>query len=360
MASSLQSLFSLPAFQDRYLMSFVAHPSACTSSSPATCFECQMSKIADGLLSGRYSVPHVLESSDALAGSDVAATGQEDKPRVHFQEGVRPAMFKSLVGKDHPEFSTMRQQDAGEFLAHLLEYIRRASKQLGADEPTGIFGYAVEERLECTECHGVRYKSQKDEMLSLQVPVKERQTMDVESVPGEASASSEVKTTYENHKDRKVEYEPVELASCLEDHTHPIEIEYNCPACEKKVKAVKYVAILRSGFAVQVSDVFVLGRSTRFSTFPDVLLVNAARFQIDNWVPRKVDVPLIVPAENLDMSPYVGSGLQDGEHELPQDAAGTFMAQEFAQSHRSCLISSASASRGSQPLRQNRNSTRRL
>ena len=250
MASSLQSLFSLPAFQDRYLMSFVAHPSTCTSSSPATCFECQMSKIADGLLSGRYSVPHVPESSDALAGSDVAGTSEEDnKPRVHFQEGVRPAMFKSLVGKDHPEFSTMRQQDAGEFLAHLLEYIRRASKQLGADEPTGIFGYAVEERLECTECHGVRYRSQKDEMLSLQVPVKERQTMDVESVPGEASASNEVKTTYEQDKERKVEYEPVELTSCLEDYTHPIEIEYNCPACEKKVKAVKYGALFPTEYA---------------------------------------------------------------------------------------------------------------
>ncbi|GAA5978126.1 hypothetical protein JCM10908_004238 [Rhodotorula pacifica] len=309
MASSLQSLFSLPAFQDRYLTSFVIHPSSCTSASPATCFECQMSKIADGLLSGRYAVPHIPEPSDALAGSDVdSASAQEDKPRVHFQEGIRPAMFKSLVGKDHPEFSTMRQQDAGEFLTHLLEYIRRASKQLGADEPTGIFGYAVEERLECTECHGVRYRSQKDEMLSLQVPVKERQRMDVEYVPGGTSAADEVKTTYEQDQERKVEYEPVELAQCLEDYTHPSEIEYNCPACDKKVKAVK---------------------STRFSTFPDVLLVNAARFQIDNWVPRKVDVPLIVPGTDLDMSSYVGSGLQEGEHELPQDAAAAAAEPQF-------------------------------
>lgn len=75
-----------------------------------------------------------------------------------------------------------------------------------------------------------------------------------------------------------------------------------------------------------------VGRSTRFSTFPDVLLVNAARFQIDNWVPRKVDVPLIVPAENLDISPYIGFGLQDGEHELPQDTAGASTIRNFAKS----------------------------
>lgn len=248
MASSLQSLFALPAFQDRYLTSFVIHPATCTSPSPATCFECQMSKMADGLLSGRYAVPHVPEPSDALAGSDAAEGDDEAPPRVQFQEGIRPAMFKSLVGKDHPEFSTMRQQDAGEFLAHLLEYIRRAAKQLGADEPTGIFGYAVQERLECTECHGVRYRSQKDEMLSLQVPVKERQVMDVESVPEKGGASGAARTTYEQDKERKVEYEPVELARCLEDYTHPIEIEYNCPACDKKVKAIKYGSrVMRTG-----------------------------------------------------------------------------------------------------------------
>ena len=32
-------------------------------------------------------------------------------------------MFKSLVGKGHPEFSTKRQQDAQEFLLHLFSMI---------------------------------------------------------------------------------------------------------------------------------------------------------------------------------------------------------------------------------------------
>jgi len=41
---------------------------------------------------------------------------------VVFQppSGIRPQMFKTLIGRGHPEFSTKRQQDAQEFLLHLL------------------------------------------------------------------------------------------------------------------------------------------------------------------------------------------------------------------------------------------------
>ncbi|BGP13867.1 hypothetical protein JCM10213_002505 [Rhodosporidiobolus nylandii] len=307
MASSLQALFSLPAWQDRYLTSFVTHTSTCTSASPATCFECQISKIADGLLSGRYSVPHVPEPSDALTGGDVNPEEQET-PKVQFQEGIKPSMFKSLVGKDHAEFSTMKQQDAGEFVVHLLEYVRRASKQLGTDEPTGIFGFAVEERIECSECHGVRYKTQGQELLPIPVPVKKKDAMDVEAAPGQTSAKDGANTTHATDEERKVEYEPVELTSCLADFTNPTDLDYSCPKCEKKVLAIK---------------------TTRFATFPDVLLVNAARFQIDNWVPRKVDVPLIVDAKDLDLSPYAGKGLQESETALPEDKADAPTEHQF-------------------------------
>ena len=35
-------------------------------------------------------------------------------------------MFKALVGRGHPEFSTNRQQDAQEFLLHLLNMVDRS------------------------------------------------------------------------------------------------------------------------------------------------------------------------------------------------------------------------------------------
>jgi ubiquitin carboxyl-terminal hydrolase 5/13 len=46
-----------------------------------------------GLNSGHYSIPTYDESGEAQG-----------------QDGIAPAMFKELVGKGHPEFSTMRQQ----------------------------------------------------------------------------------------------------------------------------------------------------------------------------------------------------------------------------------------------------------
>jgi len=33
-------------------------------------------------------------------------------------------MFKMLVGKGHPEFSTERQQDATEYLRHLFSFMQ--------------------------------------------------------------------------------------------------------------------------------------------------------------------------------------------------------------------------------------------
>ena len=78
-----------------------------------------MRKIADGLLSGRYSHPTSHAQSTTERGS------------VAFQKGLRPMGFKALVGKGHAEFATMKQQDSEEFLAHLLEVLRRDARKTG-------------------------------------------------------------------------------------------------------------------------------------------------------------------------------------------------------------------------------------
>ena len=65
---------------------------------------CQVSKLVDGLQSGRYS-----EKKEA---KKVAYEGQseEEKANVEFeQDGVKPHMLKTLVGRDHPEFKTNLQ-----------------------------------------------------------------------------------------------------------------------------------------------------------------------------------------------------------------------------------------------------------
>jgi ubiquitin carboxyl-terminal hydrolase 5/13 len=86
LASVMQFLFSVPSFQEYYFGNHYEHILMCQES-PPDCFRCQMGKLADGLLSGRYSVEN---------GSQF--------------NGVSPSMVKHIVGKNHQEFQTMRQQ----------------------------------------------------------------------------------------------------------------------------------------------------------------------------------------------------------------------------------------------------------
>lgn len=117
MASVIQTVFSLPAFQMRYFEQdgVPHHGSSCPILLPEDCVECQLHKLADGLLSGRYSYP-AHSAGDSL---------QHPSPTPVFQAGVKPTSFKALVGKGHEEFATMRQQDAEEFFTHLITVIRR-------------------------------------------------------------------------------------------------------------------------------------------------------------------------------------------------------------------------------------------
>lgn len=269
MASTLQSLFSLEAFQDRYLTAFFTHVQVCQRPDPANCFECQMAKMANGLLSGRYSVPRKPEQNE------------QEEAKVVFQEGLRPTMFKALVGKNHPEFSTMRQQDASEFHQHLLSLVTKSSKAEGESDPGDIFRFATEERLQCSECKGVQYKQVEEESLSFPVPV-------TETIPTTGSAEEAAK------EQRK----PIEISKCLDAFASDQAVEdWNCPACSKSVTAIK---------------------TTKFATLPNVLAVVAGRYQLVNWVPTKFEVPLIVPSEGLQLDKYLGHGLQPGETELPK------------------------------------------
>jgi ubiquitin carboxyl-terminal hydrolase 5/13 len=57
----------------------------------------------------------------------------EEKKKVeetdeYYQDGVRPQLFKTLVGKGHPEFQTGQQQDAREYLQYVLEKVVKAEK----------------------------------------------------------------------------------------------------------------------------------------------------------------------------------------------------------------------------------------
>lgn len=266
MASVLQALFALPAFQARYNSTEHAQHIAECSAMPAACLACQLGKLADGLLSGRYAVPRPGAEGD-----------------VAFQAGIKPAMLKALLGRGHAEFGTMRQQDADEFLQH---FVQKVHEEPHPDvDPTHALSYALEHRLQCTQCKRVRYSEELREVgVALPVAVRERASDDRHA----DAASGKL-------------YEPVTLEESLAALTAPETLPYHCPACHTEVSAEK---------------------TTKFKTFPEVLVVQAQRFQLVNWVPQKVNVPFQVPLEGeLDIAAFQGHGMQSSEEALPDDAA---------------------------------------
>ena len=80
-------------------------------------FVTQCAKLGVGLLSDRY-----VKQNEELDTSENQNQSEEEKEKEK-EKGVRntsikPRMFKRLIGKNHPEFSTNRQQDVAEYLRY--------------------------------------------------------------------------------------------------------------------------------------------------------------------------------------------------------------------------------------------------
>ena len=274
LASILQCLFSMSSFQSRY---YHPHDPPPVSQAPADDLETQLRKLADGLLSGRYSYPE----------TDVVAS--EYSSEIPHQKGLAPAMLKHLIGKGHEEFSTMRQQDAFELLLHLLKLITRSTHAPPAQDPVKSFRFVTEQRLQCMSCKKVRYRTDEQDNISIPVPVRRKKT-DADGAKA------------------KDEFEPVTLRECLDTFTAAEMVELTCSSCRSK-----------DGFTKRLL----------FKTFPSILAVNARRFELVNWVPTKLDVPVIVGDQPFDLGCYQSPGLRDGEEQLPDDV-GTDANPAFA------------------------------
>ena len=117
-AAVLQILFSLPEFVKRYHEGSMKHMIECTKF-PPECFQCQIAKIAYGLCSGKYSQP----KKHKKIMFEGQSKEEEDK-EYYYQTGICPRMFKTFIGKGHPDYSTAQQQDASLYFVYLLDKIQ--------------------------------------------------------------------------------------------------------------------------------------------------------------------------------------------------------------------------------------------
>ncbi|CCK72162.1 ubiquitin-specific protease UBP14 KNAG_0J00800 [Huiozyma naganishii CBS 8797] len=180
-----------------------------------------------------------------------------------YPQGIKPQSFKKCFSAGHEEFASQRQQDAMEFLTYMIDNL---DKKLSPTCPGDTFKFQMCSRIECTECHGVKYVPEQAECI--QIPLEE-------------------------NKDKQ------SLTERLSNVFEPETIEFKCPACKSRRSAIK---------------------KTFIETSPDVLILNPIRIGIDRttWQPVKTSAELTFN-ETESLSPFVFERPTDGEKLLPEE-----------------------------------------
>ncbi|XP_058206103.1 ubiquitin carboxyl-terminal hydrolase 14-like isoform X1 [Rhododendron vialii] len=291
LAATMQVVFSTRSFCSRYYMTqslkkaFEAAPA-----DPTVDLNTQLAKLAHGLLSGKYSVP-APEKEDS--------TNVADATPIAKQEGIPPRMFKGVIAASHPEFSTMRQQDALEFFLHFIDQVERVSAGKPEFDPSTSFKFGIEERLLCPSGK-VAYNRRHDYILSLSIPLhlainKDELEAFHKSKAERDTQGKEVRSTDEIVRPR------VRLVDCLRSFVAEEEVhDFYSNELKAKVTATKTAGLV---------------------SFPDYLVLHMRKFVMEaGWVPKKLDVYIDVP-DTIDISDMRSKGIQPGEELLPEPAA---------------------------------------
>uniref|UniRef100_A0A672LW72 ubiquitinyl hydrolase 1 n=1 Tax=Sinocyclocheilus grahami TaxID=75366 RepID=A0A672LW72_SINGR len=276
--SVMQVLFTIPDFQTKSvpLRMFVS-----------LCVVLEfLAKLGYGLLSGEYSKP--------------------EKPFINMtffvqgdQLGIAPRMFKALVGRGHPEFSTNRQQDAQEFLLHFINMVERNCRS--GMNPSEAFRFLVEEKIVCQQSQKAKYTQRVDYIVQLPVPMDQATNMEelheAERRREEADSSGAPPPAAPRAQ--------IPFAACFAALSEPETLtDFWSSAVQAKTTATK---------------------TTHFASFPDHLVIQIKKFTFGlDWVPKKLDVSIDVP-DTLDLSALHAMGQQPGEELLPEVAPPPLM-----------------------------------
>jgi ubiquitin carboxyl-terminal hydrolase 5/13 len=324
MNSVLQVLACVPEFKQRYVGEGDLIRSSCEGDATND-FAVQMSKVATALLTDRYVPPasdaewvvvgqgtpgsNSSTTAAAAAAAAKASKSAEDAGKLSLPEKyiVAPRMFKHLVGRGHADFSSGRQQDAQEYFQFLLAAFSKAERtmlprinQVGSTTTSGLFEFKVESRWQCTTTGQVRYKEALENTLNLVIPlhratnkaeVESRQESKRQRVGEDGSAGS-------TEEDLRLH---VPLAACLESAFGESTVDFVTHAAGRAVPTPQRV---------------------RIATYPRYLMVKMGRYAVnERWQQVKIDAIVDMP-EELDLSPYKGTGPATDEELMPDDSAG--------------------------------------
>ncbi|KER20299.1 hypothetical protein T265_11108 [Opisthorchis viverrini] len=318
MNAVVQVLFAIPQFRwlYAYRLPYWIEKTLQGLKSPTTAGSClpidhiglQFAKLGHGLCSGAHSwlVPENFEEL-------------REGP-VPLLPGIRPQLFRRLMGLHNSTFRTKQQQDAYEFLLYLLELLdtKAASDQSTSSlsnahgqpvvvgSPTSCLRFSVEDRLECGMTSKVRYTTREDVCLSLPVPLTEM--INREEYEAYEQRRQEAEASGTNLPTDDVVRPRVPFEACLASWSNTELIEdFRTPASDPP--GLKTHAL----------------RSSRLINFPDYLCIQLSKFTVgSDWLPRKLDVEIELPVTDdqgnirIDLSRLRSKGgLQPGEVPMP-------------------------------------------
>ena len=249
-----------------------------------------------------------------------------------------PRMYRLLVGKGHPEFSTNRQQDAVEFFEYLCTLYERAyvkeKQRITAvnihDNITNVsntgpipvppvlpslFQFSTETRLQCQQSQQVQYTKGKELFLRLPIPLQaatNKQEVDeitalVESMKKEKSTTTTTTTTTtsnENGNDAKRPRTDDSTSTTTELPTIP-RLQVPVGACFQQLAASSKIT---DWLSPATNNRGIAITNQKLASFPPYLNIVLTRQTItSDWRTVKIDAEVPMPVD-LDLENLPGSG----------------------------------------------------
>jgi uncharacterized UBP type Zn finger protein len=153
---------------------------------PSKDLRLQMGKLIEGMKTNKYveqchELTKDLKRRDQLLQKELTMTaedgGNETKLDAASDEEtyVTPTSLRTLVGEGHPEFSTGRQQDAGEFLEYVINLVEKQAREVYSTPSIDIsrlFTFDTVSRTDAGSSIGVKYETTRgNKVLRLPIPV---------------------------------------------------------------------------------------------------------------------------------------------------------------------------------------------
>lgn len=239
------------------------------------CFNLISAKLGVGLWNGKYS-----RVSDNSLDSD--------------STGISPVMFKNLIAKNHKEFSSKLQQDAQEFLLHVINELAKHSRN--DMNPADALKFSVEDRVECCASGKVKYTKRDEYCLPLHIPLQL------------ATNADEVRAYEAKKADAESRGQKVDPNS----HVRPRITLQSC------LDRFGQTELVEQFYSTAIDGQTTAKKTARLATMPDYMILHLKKFALqEDWTCVKLDMSVDVP-DVLDLSALRSTGHQPNEELLPE------------------------------------------